>query len=102
LVYWSTGISSAASNFSLDSHLKYFYGIAAMAIYSSQEVANLIGVSKRTLLQWLYDERLPEPKRIEHPGVEYRIWSEKDLERAKQYKAENYCKGRGRKPKKQA
>jgi predicted DNA-binding transcriptional regulator AlpA len=43
------------------------------------EVARLAGISKRTLLRWLYDGKLPEPKRLQIGGVDARVWSEKDL-----------------------
>jgi DNA-binding transcriptional MerR regulator len=69
-----------------------------MTKYSSQGVADELGIHKRTLMQWLYDGKIPEPQRIEQPGVVYRLWTEKDLERVRQYKEAHYRKGRGRKP----
>ena len=62
------------------------------ASYSTAEVAKEIGVSKNTLLRWLYAGTLPEPKREVFGGVENRVWSAKDLERAKAYKEQNYRK----------
>ncbi len=60
--------------------------------YSTAEVARTIGVSKNTLLRWLYAAKLPEPKTQTFAGVESRIWSETDLERAKKFREENYRK----------
>ena len=60
--------------------------------YSTAEVAKAIGVSKNTLLRWLYAGTLPEPKRETFGGVENRIWSEKDLEKARKHKEQSYRK----------
>lgn len=68
-----------------------------MATYSTADVARIVGVDKSTLLRWLYSKQLPEPKHISAPGVDSRVWSEHDLQRAKLFKDENYCRGRGRK-----
>jgi ABC-type cobalamin transport system ATPase subunit len=68
-----------------------------MIEYSTVEVARIIGVHKTTLLQWLYSGHLAEPKHVRHAGQDLRIWSEKDVSRAKRYKEQNYRKGRGRK-----
>jgi len=43
------------------------------------EVAAQCGISKRTLLRWLYSGKLPEPKRLQVGGTDVRVWSEKDL-----------------------
>ena len=67
--------------------------------YSTSEVAGKVGVAKRTLIRWLMARKVAEPKRIEHPGVVSRLWSERDLETLRTYKEQNYRKGRGRKKK---
>jgi DNA-binding transcriptional MerR regulator len=69
------------------------------AEYSTSEVALKIGVSKRTLIRWLRDGKIAEPKRIEHPGIISRVWNERDIEQLREYKEKNYRKGRGRKKK---
>jgi excisionase family DNA binding protein len=58
--------------------------------YSTSEVAKAIGVDKSTLLRWLYAGKLPEPKSETFGGVESRIWSEADLERAKAFREQRY------------
>jgi DNA-binding transcriptional MerR regulator len=68
-----------------------------MAIRSTLEVAKLIGVGKTTLLTWLRDGRIPEPKRVSQGGVDLRLWNDRDVERVRKYKEANYRKGRGRK-----
>ena len=67
--------------------------------FTTQRVADSIGVSKRTLLRWLYEGKIREPKRVDFGGPSYRVWSQRDLRAAQEYKAKFYRKGRGRKPK---
>jgi predicted site-specific integrase-resolvase len=68
-----------------------------MERYLTAQVAAMVGVSKNTLLNWLYSGKIPEPRRRVEAGLEVRLWSERDVNRAKKYKEQNYCKGRGRK-----
>jgi len=70
-----------------------------MARYSTAQVARTIGISKNTLLSWLYQGKISEPKRQKNGGQDIRLWTERDLARARQYKEANYRKGRGRKKK---
>ena len=60
--------------------------------YSTAEVAKAIGVDKSTLLRWLYAGKLAEPKHETFGGVDSRIWSAVDLERAKTFREQNYRK----------
>lgn len=62
------------------------------ASYSTSEVAKTIGVSKITLLRWLWDGKLAEPKRQTFGGIESRVWTAADLNRAKLYREQNYRK----------
>jgi excisionase family DNA binding protein len=68
-----------------------------MATCSTAQVAETLGISKKTLLRWLYAGKLAEPKHQKNGGQDVRLWSKNDIERAKRYKAENFRKGRGRK-----
>ena len=68
-----------------------------MKAHSTAQVAAMVGVSKNTLLNWLYSGKIPEPRRRVEAGLEVRLWNERDVNRAKAYKDQNYCKGRGRK-----
>jgi excisionase family DNA binding protein len=63
-----------------------------MATYSTAEAARLIKVSKGTLLRWLQSGTVAGPKKQSLGGVEVRIWSERDLERIRKYREENYAK----------
>ena len=62
--------------------------------FSTAEVAKAIMVSKGTLLRWLQSGQLEEPKRETFGGVESRIWTTADLDRAKAFKQERYGKRR--------
>ncbi len=69
---------------------------------TTQQVADATGISKTTLLRWLREGRVKEPRRISNGGLDARIWTERDVERVRKYKAAHYRKGRGRKKKKKA
>jgi hypothetical protein len=45
--------------------------------YITSQVANQFGVSKKTILNWLKAERIPEPAR--HPVTKYRLWTDTDI-----------------------
>jgi DNA-binding transcriptional MerR regulator len=70
-----------------------------MQTYSTARVAKEIGVHKTTLIRWLLDGKVPEPRRTNQAGQEIRIWADRDVERVRKFKAANYRKGRGRKAK---
>lgn len=70
-----------------------------MANYSTAEVSELAGISKRTLYRWLWGGEIPEPKRGRLAGRNFRIWTQRDLNRVLKHKQLRYRKGRGRKKK---
>ena len=45
---------------------------------STAEVADALSLTKTTIKNWLRDKKIPEPKR--HPGNDYRLWTQDDLE----------------------
>ena len=59
----------------------------------------MVGVHKVTLKKWLIAGKLSEPRRVGNGGIQARIWTNRDVERVRKFKEENYRKGRGRKPK---
>lgn len=65
--------------------------------YSTQEVANIVGIHKTTLKRWLYSGEVAEPEHKKIALKEYRIWSEADLERVRKFKRANYRKKARRK-----
>jgi hypothetical protein len=70
-----------------------------MASYSTAKVAAEVGISKLTLIRWLVAGKIKEPRRVKQAGLEFRIWTQRDVERVRKFKEDNYRKGRGRKPK---
>jgi DNA-binding transcriptional MerR regulator len=63
-----------------------------MKLYSTQEVANLLGVHKATLRRWLHSSLIDEPKHATIAMQNHRVWSERDLERVRKFKEANYHK----------
>ena len=53
----------------------------------SQEVADILGITKRTLMNWLRTQKIPEPER--NQMNRYRRWRAQDVERIRQIIAEN-------------
>lgn len=52
-------------------------------LYTIQEVANLSGVSKSTLMRWAREGKIKEPAR---DGRNWRIWTKEGLEEVTVYK----------------
>jgi hypothetical protein len=52
----------------------------------SQEVADVLGITKRTLMNWLRLQKIPEPER--NQANRYRRWTPQDVERIRQIIAE--------------
>jgi DNA-binding transcriptional MerR regulator len=52
----------------------------------SQEVADILGITKRTLMNWLRTQKIPEPER--NQATRYRRWTALDVERIRQIIAE--------------
>jgi len=68
------------SRFSIDT--------SSMKGVSTAQAAKLVGVTTRTLFRWLDNGLLPEPRRVRMPGQLWRLWSAKDIARARKVKAE--------------
>ena len=70
-----------------------------MNTYSTKQVAQMVGISRRTLARWLSDRKISSPRKITMGGDEVRIWTARDAEKLKKYKAAHYWEGRGVKKK---
>lgn len=70
-----------------------------MATYSTPEAARKCGIHHITLQRWVSEGRIKAPRLQRIGGVVVRLWDDRDVERVRKYKQENYRKGRGRKPK---
>ncbi len=63
-----------------------------MKSYSTVEVARKVGIHKSTLRDWLQRGAIPEPKQRANGGQIIRIWTDRDVERVRRYKAAHYMK----------
>jgi len=70
-----------------------------MGPLSSQQVCQLVGIHPATLERWLASGRLKPPQPIKIGGRTFRYWTQRDVERVRNFKDKFYRKGRGRKPK---
>ena len=61
-------------------------------VYSTKEVADMLGVHKLTLLRWLYAGKVREPKHVRIATQNHRFWSSRDVARLKKFKEKNYRK----------
>jgi DNA-binding transcriptional MerR regulator len=52
--------------------------------FTTQMVADLAGVTKRCILNWLRDNKISEPDRDRN---QYRVWTQRDLSLVLAYKA---------------
>ncbi len=52
-----------------------------VAYLKTSEVAELLGVTRQTVLNWLKKGAITEPDR--NPLTGYRLWTEKDVERVR-------------------
>ncbi len=68
-----------------------------MKTYSTGQVVKMAGIGRVTLWRWLRTGKIKEPRRIRNGGVDARVWTARNVERVKKYKAAHYRKGRGRK-----
>ncbi len=68
-----------------------------MKTYSTAQVAEMLGIHKVTLKRWMISGKSAEPRRISSGGVSVRVWTDRDVERVRRYKAAHYRRGRGRK-----
>ena len=70
-----------------------------MTTYSTGQVLRMAAITRTTLLRWLREKKIPEPRILRNGALKVRIWTDRDLERVRKYKEANYRKGRGRKAK---
>jgi hypothetical protein len=64
---------------------------------TTRKAARAAGISLATLQRWIAAHKVSAPRlRIRH-GRAVRLWTGRDVEGLRQYKAAHYRKGRGRK-----
>lgn len=64
-----------------------YISINEMKNRNTAAVAKLLGVAKGTLLRWLRDGILAEPKQTSLGGMKWRVWADADIARARKVKA---------------
>lgn len=70
------------STFPLDIGISWVYEVHGyMKRYSSSQAAKLIGVTLRTLQNWISDGKVKVPKLSTVGGVKVRLWSKADMDR---------------------
>ncbi len=74
------------------------YCLHAMKKYTTVQVARLLGIGRDTLYRWMRAKKI-KPPRVEMVGdMRLRQWTKQDVDQVRAFMAENYHKGRGRKP----
>lgn len=68
-----------------------------MRNYSTSEAARKLEIHPITLHRWVLQGTIQAPKKQRIGGVVVRLWTDRDVERVRQYKAAHYRRGRGRK-----
>jgi hypothetical protein len=84
----------------ISSHEAFACTFIPMRRYTTQEAAKAIRVSYPTLLRWLYAKAIDEPERMLYGGMNLRLWTKADIERARRYKVDGFKSRRNRKRKK--
>jgi excisionase family DNA binding protein len=68
-----------------------------MRYLSTKEVARKVGIGRGTLERWLSTGKVRAPRTAQIGKGRFRYWLDVDVERVREYKRQNYRKGRGRK-----
>ena len=68
-----------------------------MSPRSTREVAALVGIHRATVEEWISKGKIRPPKEVTVGQRIFRIWTDEDIKRLREYKKESYRKGRGRK-----
>ena len=69
-----------------------------MSPMSTEEVARLVGIGRNTLERWIREGKVT-PKMVRVGKKNYRLWTEREIEKLRHVKEKTYRKGRGRKKK---
>jgi len=70
------------------------YIIIIEKLYSTVQVARLLGITPATLHRWIREKRIEPPSIQSLAGMEVRVWSKSHVEEVRKYKDEHYW-GRG-------
>ena len=64
-------------------------------LLSTQQAADRIGISKRQLLRWLYDGKIPEVRKESIGGLVVRVWTAEEVRYARAFKKQSSRTRRG-------
>ena len=67
--------------------------------YSTVKVARKLKIAQQTLHRWMRAGKVKAPPKRKITGVTVRVWTPRDVERVRKYKAAHYWEGRGVKKK---
>ena len=70
-----------------------------MNSHSTKQAAKLVGIHWDTLQRWVAAGKVRPSQVMKTNGLEYWLWTDRDVERVRKFKEKNYWKGRGRRPK---
>ena len=70
-----------------------------MKTYSTAQVAELVGIHRVTLQNWLSAGKVRASRSMRMNGGTLRRWTDADVKKVKKYKAAHYWEGRGVKKK---
>jgi DNA-binding transcriptional MerR regulator len=68
---------------------------------STKEVARELGIARSTLELWIQKGKV-KPKTVTVGKLQYRLWTEREVDKIRRVKEKSYRKGRGRKKKPKA
>jgi DNA-binding transcriptional MerR regulator len=63
--------------------------------YSTVQVARLLQIGRQTLHRWIKHQPSLAPRKSTVGGVVIRLWTDRDVEKVRKYKDENYRKREG-------
>jgi predicted site-specific integrase-resolvase len=61
-----------------------------MKTYSISEAASVLGVDRTTLRRWVRQKQVPAPTPGIVEGILSKFWTEKDMDKLREYKAASY------------
>jgi MerR HTH family regulatory protein len=87
--------ASESNSLDTNSIEKYATGCNAMKTFSTQEVANDVGIHPVTLRRWLAAKKIRPSIAIPTDGQTLYRWTRADVKRLRRFKEAHYGKGRG-------
>jgi len=61
-----------------------------MRQFTISEAAKELGIQRNTLYSWIRGRQIPAPKEVFVSGIRLRVWTEKQMNKLREYKASSY------------